>query len=495
MIELDRKELFEKILNGIRKIDKAVASTFGPNGKNVIIKDLNGQIKVTKDGVTVANAIHSDDPIEQIAIEMIRQAANTSVENTGDGTSTTTLLASEMVLNNVNEFVALDVNQYKIDAAEVLNNVKVYLREKSIPVNESIIENVALTSSNNNIDIAKLVSKAVLFVGQDGAINVKINNNDTENKLEFVEGYSFKRGYESSKFINNPKTGNIDLQQTKVLIIDRKLDRFEDVLECVIDCKKTNFSLLIIAEEFSQNFINNCLKNPNIIPVKLPEFGTFRSFYLDDLSIYTGSKINNNKIDTSNMAVSDTVVVTKDSVSIVKYDRDKVLIDNRITLLKEHIKTAKDEFTKFKFLDRLHQLSSKNAIIYVGGNNPLEISETKDLIDDAVGACLSSLKQNVLPGAGKAMYKASFDYIKKGNLAETVILSALNRPMFILLGNSKGDYSNVSFNVGYDARRNEITNLLESGIIDSYETVINCIENAIAVSTSILCSECLIIQE
>jgi len=493
MIELNRKELFAKLNAGIQKIYTAVAATFGPNGKNVIIQDRNGTIKVTKDGVTVANAVHSDDSIEQIGIEMIRQAANTSVKNTGDGTSTTTILASTMV--NTGASIGInDVDKYKKEANAVLEKVKNLLKEKVINPTEEIIYNVALTSSNNDESIARIVADTVNYVGKEGSIIVKIKSNQLDYSSELVNGYTFKRGYESSRFINDNRNGTLKLGQTLVALIDKKLDRFEEVLEIVAHALKQKKALLIVAEEFSSNFINNCLKNDNIIPVKLPEFGSHRQFYLDDLAIYTKAAVNNNSIVVSNLGEASGVTMTKDSTSITRNtEEDNLEISQRLELLQLQISEAKDEFTEGKLKDRLHQMNGKSAIIYVGGNNPLDMVENKDLVDDAVGACISAIKNGILPGAGKALFYASHKIAKEGNDTEKIILFALRQPSYLI--NSAIDDVLEPFETGYDARQCKMVNLVEQGIVDSYETVINCLENSVSVSTSILCSECLIIQE
>lgn len=501
----------ERLLAGAKLLYDTVKSTFGPNGKNVIIRDGNNQIVVTKDGVTAANAVYSNDPIEQLGIDILRASANKSVKATGDGTSTTTILAYNMLNNHVKDIAA-----FRELSENILQKVKQKLKERSFIINtkdhKEILYNVALTSANNNKKIAEVVSDVIAEIDKDGHVEVTDADNNGSISLELIEGYSFNRGFESHKFVNNPKKVLVDIKtNSRVLIVDKKIERFEEIIDYVKFCKQNNEPLLVVAEEFSPSFINNCLLNLQaknqvvVIPVKLPEFGQFRNSYLSDLATFTGATSTMlNLIDPKNLGFCRgfNVSATKTTVFFSENVSNKP-IHELIELLHELIKSTTNEHTLSKYKDRLTQLMGTNAIIRVGSSSAVETKELIDLIDDAVGACQSALRNGVLPGGGVALYKIACEVEEELN----VNLEALKTPFKILNSIENKTTTEVAsyvelvlnmneyFNKGVSLRTKEVVDLVSEGIIDSHDTVLNCVENAMSVANSLLTSSSVIINK
>lgn len=510
----------EKLFSGIKKIYENVVTTFGPLGKNVIIRCADGSLKVTKDGVTVANNTFSIDQEEQAGIELIRQAANKSLKDTGDGTSTTVVLAFHMIFNILYDFKLknkIDINEFKNGAKKALKDIDdILVQNKTFDFS---LFNIAKTSSNGDENIAKVVTEVIEKCGIDGHIELNLSNFPLHD-YEFFDGYKINNGYLSSKFINNKEkvcfeSNNPNAYTHKVLIFDGKLENFENIIHLFDKENLDNkgMRLLIIADDFSVTFLNNCLKNSGtVIPTKFTEFGDTKQFFIDDLCIYTGAKACTKDISFKDLGDCSGFRLTKDFTIIYPLQKLNIKITNQLEIINKLIESSKSEFNSKKLKQRKSSLLGKNAIINVGGLTDSSMNENKDLFEDAIGACRAALKNGVLPGGGISLFRV---YNLLGNklssmskylnryvfnkqeddfeLGYNMVINSLLIPFLIITNNNieikNNILNNKNFHYVYNVKNKQYGLSNELKILDSYETTKACLENATSVALSILTSQ------
>lgn len=520
-------ELKNKLLVGINKLNSSVSSTLGPSGRNVIIREDDGVIKITKDGVTVARAFNKlEDPIEDIGAQMIKQVSIRSADKVGDGTTTSTLLATVIVSEGIKAITqgsnAVEVKK-GIDKAvsAVVNQLKAMSQDIS---SEAQIKQVATISANNDTEVGTLIATALDKVGNDGVIAIE-ESKTGETELEVVEGMMIDRGFKSPYFVTNNSMMNAVLEKPLVFLYDGRISSTAQILPVLQAAAVENQALLIIAEDIEGealallvvNKVNNVLK---VCAVKAPDFGERRTHVLEDMAVLTGGTVvsttKGNKIDkmkkdefTALFGKARMVTVTSKDTTIIDGKGTPEAIEQRLNDIRGQIDIAKSNFEVEKLQDRLSKLTGGVAIINVGGMSEVELKEKKDRVDDALHATKAALDQGIVPGGGMALINCidavkSAEYSNKDQeLGAKIVEKALYAPFSTILANAGEEnpyqiLSNVKTNQkesmnplwqGYNVKTSEYMDLLAAGVLDPTKVTRSAIENAASVAGTILTTD------
>lgn len=523
-------ELKKKLLKGINKINDSVSSTLGPAGRNVIIRDADGSIKVTKDGVTVAKAFSKlEDPIEDIGAQMVKQVSIKSADKAGDGTTTSTLLATVMVREGI-KVITQGSNAVEVKKGIDKAVSKVVEGLKSLSKNissEDQIKQVATISANNDSEIGSLIATALDKVGTDGVVAIE-ESKTGETTLEVVEGMMFERGFKSPYFVTDNTAMQTVFEKPLIFLYDGRLSTTAHVLPVLQAAHSENLPLLVIAEDVENealallvvNKANNTIK---VCAVKAPDFGDRRTAILEDIAILTGGTVvsptKGHKVDKMKpdefkamFGKSRVVNVTSKDTTIIDGKGDIDKIEQRLSDLKSQIEIAKSNFEVEKLQERLSKLTGGVAIINVGGLSEVEMREKKDRVDDALHATKAALDQGIVPGGGMALINCK-DFVKASyfdcenkdqELGVEIVEKALSAPFKVILSNagidnvyeilskvnkkSESSEDNAKW-FGYNAKTGEIENFFDSGILDPTKITRTAIENAASVAGTILTTE------
>jgi len=517
-----------KLIEGITKISTAVKSTLGPRGKTVLIEspDHLGGITITKDGVTVAKSIFLDDPVENLSIQMMKDAANRTANVAGDGT-TTAIVLTEALIKSGNVHITSDLNTTEVirHINKVSEQVLCMLKKKSVDVDDKRLLDVASIAANNNSEIGEIISKAYEKVGKHGIVTVE-KSMTAETYAEVTNGIRVDRGYTSNLFINNQRKDECILEDVQVLVCDTEISnilQIESILKPII---QQNQKLLIIGE-CSQNVINtlaanvvrNGLKLCNIIP---PNFGYKKHELMQDIAISVGAKYFSEStgddlslINSNDLGHADKIIVGKDSSVIIKHNQLTQEIKNRIEELKEQQSNAKQIEEKKFINERIASLSGAIGCIYVGGNSDVEQKEKFDRVDDSVCAVKSALDEGIIAGGGIALWDIADglggiapldndkDASKEEKVAYHIMYETIKTPLIQILENAGKDYKKITNefnkakhkskrNFGYDAKNEKYGDMFKLGIIDPLKVTRNALINAVSVATTILSTNAIV---
>ena len=517
----------EKLVKGINTLADAVVSTLGPNGRNVVISKSNEPIKSTKDGVTVAKNINLKDPIEESGVQLVKQAAIQTADSAGDGTTTSTLLAREMItkgLSHINRGVnAVEVKR-GIDYAtkKVVSYLKKNVAEDIS--SEEQLEQVATISANNDSEVGKLIATAIDKVGRDGIVHIE-ESKSGETYLETVEGMQFDRGYKSHFFVTDNSTMTCTLDNPYILIADHKFSSVKDLLPILESVSTTNKSLLIIANDIDNEALATLIVNKargtlNVAAVKAPEFGDRQKLILEDIAVLTGGKVFDKnkgmkleKFSWDWFGEARTVTITKDQTTIVDGKGEVKDIDGRVGELQSQIENAASPFEMEKLQARLGRMVGGVSIIHVGGYNETEMHEKKDRVDDALNATKAALEEGIVPGGGAALIYASEtlnhnDDSKSQDfsLGIDLVKKACCKPLEQILYNAGYGNSVVYETIntildsddtwtGFDLKNDSYIDMRKSGIIDPTKVTRTALENASSVAGTVLLTECVVVEE
>ena len=513
-------EARNKLVEGIDKLADAVVSTLGPNGRNVVLANKEGTPQSTKDGVTVAKSISLKDPNQELGVQLVKQAAIKTAEKAGDGTTTSTLLAREMIkaglsaLNNNENAV-----QIKRDIDETVKKVILNLREN---ISEDIsgeeqLEQIATISANNDSETGNLIATAIDKVGMEGVVHIE-ESKTGETYLETVEGLQFDRGYKSPYFVTNNNAMTSVLDNPLILIVDQKLTQVKELLPILESVSTQARSLLIIAEDIDNEALATLIVNKmrgtmKVCAVKAPEFGDRRKLVLDDIAITTGgqvfSKEKGMKFDKFSwewFGEARTVTVEKNKTTIVDGKGAVESIETRIEELQQQIEQATTPFETEKLQERLAKFVGGVAIIHVGGNTETEMKEKKDRVDDALHATKAAIEEGIVPGGGAALLYASSG-LEGDTTGARIVLQACAKPFNQILVNA--GYTDVKGQIladqlvnsgnntwaGYNIKTDGVTDMKEAGIIDPTKVTRLALENAASIAGTVLLTECTVVDE
>ena len=507
-----------QLVAGIDKLADAVVATLGPNGRNVVIANSQGYPQSTKDGVTVAKSISLENNIEEVGVSMVKQAAIKTADVAGDGTTTSTLLAREMVksgLQHLNNGVNAVEIKRGIDAAvkQVVEQIRENIAEDIS--SEEQLEQIATISANNDSEVGKLIATAMDKVGREGVVFIE-ESKSGETYLETVEGMQFDRGYKSHYFVTDNNTMTCTLEDTLVLMTDKKLNQVKELLPILEAVSSQNKSLLIVAEDIDNEALATLIVNKvrgtiKVAAVKAPDFGDRRKLLLEDMAIMTGGQVFSTekgmKLDKFSwewFGKARVVTITKDQTTIVDGKGSTESIQARIEELQQQIEKAQTAYEKEKLQERLAKFIGGVAIVHVGGLTESEMKEKKDRVDDALHATKAAIEEGIVPGGGAALLSAR-EAIDVTNIGAEIVYKACGKPFEQILVNA--GYDSVEAQMvgltlktasevwkGYNLKTEEIVDMKEAGIIDPAKVTRTALENAASVASTILLTECVVVD-
>jgi chaperonin GroEL len=517
-----------KLVKGIDILADAVVATLGPNGRNVVFEE-NGMIVSTKDGVSVAKQIKDlEDPIENLGAQLVKQAAIKTADHAGDGTTTSTLLARELVkggLTYLNEGKNAVEIKRGMDAA--VKQVIETLKQGSEKISsEEQLQQIATISANNDPEIGKLISRAIEKVGKEGVVYIEESKTD-ETYLEVVEGIQFDRGYKSPYFVTNNNNMSTVLNDVFILLADHRFTQVKELLPILEGVSQKGKSLLIIAEDIDGEALATLIVNKmrgtlKVAAVKAPDFGERRKLILQDIGVLTGGtlfdKDKGMKLDKFNwewFGEAKTVTITKEKTTIIDGKGNEEEIVQRAEELEGQIQNATTPFEMEKLQERLAKFTGGVALVHVGGSTETEMKEKKDRVDDALHATQCALEDGIVPGGGAALSYAreGITYSKEDsedfNRGKQIVYNACGKPFTVILTNagySESDIYPINMEIGkqgeigtnpwfgYDLRSQSVVNMKDKGIIDPLKVTRNALLNASSIAGTILLTECVVID-
>lgn len=512
-----------KLVSGIKKLSRAVKSTLGPSGNTVLIESPNHThgLTVTKDGVTVAKSVDLIDPIENLAVKIVKQAADRTATEAGDGTTTSIVLTEAIIMGGLQELVntpSLNRTELLRALVEVSDYVVDKLKKGGKKLTNSMLLDVATISANNDKSIGQIIAEVYKDVGKSGIVTVE-RSQSTETYAETTLGLKVDRGYLSPLFINDQKKDECVYEDVMVLVADMEISnilQLELVLKPII---QENKKILLIAP-CNTNVVNtlaaNVMKNNlKIVAIQPPSFGYKQHELMQDIAVSVGATYYSEKtgddlslINYSDLGHAAKVIVSQDKTIIIKSSlrSDQSAIDQRVEQLWQAHAQATKKADKDFLLERIASLTGGIGVIYVGGNTDLEQKELYDRVDDAVCAVRSALEEGILPGAGRALHHIAtqdpmfveiMPYKAEKQAAINILAEALQAPLRQILDNAGINacdvYQNhIDFNVGYNLKTGEHGDLIKMGVIDPLKVTRCALQNAISVAVTILSTNAIV---
>jgi len=508
------------IKRGVDTLAEAVKVTLGPKGRNVILDKKFGAPTVTKDGVTVAKEIELEDPYENMGAQMVKEVASKTSDVAGDGTTTATILAQAIYregLKNVaagHNPMALKRGVEKAVAAVVDN-----LREQSRDIDEKDeIAQVASTSANNDTDIGNLIADAMEKVGKDGVITVE-EAKSLDTTLDVVEGMQFDRGYLSPYFVTDADRMEAELEDAYILIHEKKISALKELVPVLEKVAQQGKPILIIAEDVEGEALATLVVNKirggiRGAAVKAPGYGDRRKAMLDDIAVLTNGRVISEDlgIKLENISVNDLgtakrIIIDKDNTTIIEGAGSSEAIQGRISQIRRQIEDTTSDYDGEKLQERLAKLAGGVAVVNVGAATEIEMKEKKARVEDAMHATRAAVEEGVLPGGGVALVRAidALDSLETDDATEKVgvniIRRALEEPLRQIARNAGQEDSVViakvrdaGGNIGYDALRDEYSDMYEAGAIDPTKVVRVALQNASSVAALMITTEALIAE-
>jgi len=499
---------------GVDKLANAVKVTLGPKGRNVVIEKKFGAPTITKDGVTVAKEIELSDKVEDVGAQMLKEVASKTSDDAGDGTTTATVLAQALVAEGLKNVTAganpMSIKR-GIDAAVGAVVEALQAQSKDLPDSKQIA-NVGTISANNDHEIGTKIAEAMEKVGKDGVITVE-ESKTAETFLETVEGMQFDRGYLSPYFVTNSDNMEAEMDDTYILIYDKKISNMKDLLPLLEKVVQTGKSVVIIAEDIEGEALATLVVNKlrgtfKVLAVKSPGFGDRRKAMLEDIAVLTGGtvisedagyKLENATLEylgTCKRAVSD-----KDNTTIVGGNGTGDAIKARINEIKVQIDKTTSDYDREKLQERLAKLSGGVAVINVGAATEVEMKEKKARVEDALHATRAAVEEGIIPGGGVALLRtvSALDKVKvddEEKVGVDIMRRALEEPIRQIVENAGAEPSIVTQAVrdgkgdyGYDARTDEYVSMFKVGIIDPTKVARVAVQNAGSIAGMILTTE------
>ncbi len=491
-----------QVLTGVEKLTNAVGSTLGASGQCVILEDSNGMPQITKDGVTVANAITLQDPLENIGATLIKQAAQRTVADAGDGTTTATVLA-KAILSQAEEHSLLDDSRLMREGINAgVEKVLKYLNKVSKKVSGRKIDQVASISANNDVELGKVIGEAFRLVDETGIVMMETNE-QPETVVELIEGVQYDQALKNNHFITNIEKGTAELENPLVLIVESVIPnvrKIQSVLEYVI---KNGKSLLIIADVDQQVVsalaMNKKKGNIKVNIIDAPTYGISKKDVLSDLCAVTGATLINEDLgDDMDIIQPEHLgqcikTITNHEETILQVDlSNNTKVEETINRLEKQIKETKNPNIIVRLEKRLAKLKAKVAVVKVGANSDVELKEKRDRVEDAICATKAAIKEGIVPGGGVALLNASFE-INPMSIGEEVLLQAIRKPYELILKNAGIEkLEKFEKGKGLNVVTGKTVDMVKAGIIDPLLVTKSALVNAASVATTILSTDCVI---
>ncbi len=505
----------EALKKGIDKIAKSVKMTLGPRGRAAVIEKGFGAPQVTFDGVTVAKEIDLKDKYENLGAEFIKQAADKTNDDVGDGTTTSVVLASAMIEEGEKLIKDKGFNVIKLSEAlrDFSKNIIEGLDKQAEPINDSKIAEVA-TLSSKDPEIGKLISEVIKKTGKDGVITVE-DSNTIENSYEIVEGMQFDRGYLSPYMVTNSDKMEAELKDPYILVTDKKISAVNDIVPLLEKVVKTGKKeMVIIADDVDGEALATLVLNKlrgifTVLAVKAPGFGDRKKEMLQDICVLTGAELVSEEtgrtlesVDINDLGKAKKIISTKDDTIIVGGKGEENAIKEKISQIKAQLENSDSSYDKEKFQERLGKLSGGVAVIRVGAATESAQKELKQRVEDAVHATKAAMEEGIVPGGGMALYNlhsvsmpASKNYDKETiSAVEKIFKISTKAPIVAIIENSGEAADDILKELeskkddwyGFNALTNKVENLKEAGVIDPLKVTKTAFKNAISVASNYL---------
>ena len=508
-------EARDSMEKGIEKLTNAVKVTLGPKGRNVVIDKEYGSPEITNDGVTIAREIELEDRYENMGAQLVKEVATKTNDVAGDGTTTATVIAQAIMKEGLKNLAA-GANPIIIQKGlnKALNVVVEELKKYSHEVQTK--EEIAQvgTISSDELEIGQFISEAMEKVGKDGVITVE-DSNTMGTDLEVVEGMQFERGLLSGYMATDAEKMIAELDNPYILITDKKISNFQDLLPILEQIMQASRPLLIIAEDVEGEALTTLVLNKlrgtlKTVAIKAPGYGDRRKEILNDIAVLTGGSVITEDLghDLKDVTIEDlgtakTVTVDKEITTIVNGGGEKEAIVERVSLIKKQIEESDSEYDTEKLKERLAKLSGGVAVIKVGAASEVELKERKQRIEDALSATRAAVQEGIVPGGGTVLIDIIPEVEKLVETLEgdektgaNILVKALEEPTRQIVENAGLEGSIVvdaikkeEKGIGFDALNNEYVDMFKQGIIDPTKVTRSALQNAVSVSSMILTTE------
>lgn len=506
----------QAMLRGVDQLANAVKVTIGPKGRNVVLdKEFTAPL-ITNDGVTIAKEIELEDPYENMGAKLVQEVANKTNEIAGDGTTTATVLAQAMIqegLKNVTSGANPVGLRQGIDKAVKVAVEALHENSQKVENKNEIAQVGAISAADE--EIGRYISEAMEKVGNDGVITIE-ESNGLNTELEVVEGMQFDRGYQSPYMVTDSDKMVAELERPYILVTDKKISSFQDILPLLEQVVQSNRPILIVADEVEGDALTNIVLNRmrgtfTAVAVKAPGFGDRRKAMLEDLAILTGAQVITDDLGLDlkdatidMLGTASKVEVTKDNTTVVDGDGDENSIDARVSQLKSQIEETESDFDREKIQERLAKLAGGVAVIKVGAASETELKERKLRIEDALNSTRAAVEEGIVAGGGTALvnvYQKVSEIEAEGDIETgvNIVLKALTAPVRQIAENAGLEGSviverlkNAEPGVGFNAATNEWVNMLEVGIVDPTKVTRSALQHAASVAAMFLTTEAVV---
>ena len=508
-----------RMLRGIDILADAVAVTMGPTGRNVIINKSYGAPTVTKYGVSVAKEIDLEDRFENMGAKLVVEVAQKTSDLAGDGTTTATVLARAIYKEGLRNIVAGSnptAVRRGIDIAVKAAVEHITSMAKKVS-NVKEVANVGAISANNDLIIGELLAEALDRVGKDGVITVE-ESKTAETSVDYVDGMQFDKGYISPYFVNNPTDMNVEMENAKVLIFEKKISNIRDLVPILEKIGQTGQPLLIIAEDVDAEALTLLVVNKlrgtlNVCAVKAPGFGDRRKAMLGDIAVLTGGTLISEdlgvtleKLEISQLGTAKKLTVDKGSTTIVEGAGTRKEVEARVAQIRKQIEQSDSEYDTEKLQERLAKLAGGVAVVSVGAETEADTKQKKARVEDALHATRAAVEEGILPGGGVALLRCkeaveASRKVAKGDekVGVDIVLGALDAPIRQIASNGGIDGSVVADIVsgkpkhtGYNAFTGEYVDMLKAGVIDPAKVVRTALANAASIAGLLLTTDAMV---
>ena len=498
---LFNEEARRSMQKGVDILANTVKVTLGPKGRNVVIGKSFGGPSITKDGVTVANAITLLDPVENMGATLLKEAARKTVQEAGDGTTTATVLAHSILTEAYKNIDKDNIRNIKNGITSAVDKVIDYLEKKVIAVEGSMLDDVATISCNNDAELGKIIGDAFKAAGENGVV---IMEPTTEDKTEFelVDGVQYEKGLTNSHFVTSKEKRIAELDNPLVLLIESPIEsvrKIQSVLEYVIKNKKP---LLIIGdletEVLATLAMNKVKGNIKVNVVNAPTYGINKKDTMSDLAMLTGATVINEDLGDDLDVINPDFLgscfksTTSDTDTILQVDTSTSEIKHLIDSVKKLISKAKAPGEIIRLEKRLARLSAKVAVVKIGANSEIELKEKSDRVEDAICATKAAVKEGIVSGGGIALRDAS-NKTKGKTVGEKILLEAIKAPFKTILNNAGlEEVGTPEEGMGVNVVTGETVHMVDTGIIDPLLVTKSALKHAASVATTILSTDCVI---
>lgn len=509
----------KKMLEGVNKLARTVATTMGPTGRNVIISKSFGGPTATKDGVSVSKEIELPDPFENIGAKLVNQVASKTSDVAGDGTTTATVLARAIFEEGLRHLtVGANPMLIRRGIEKAVDVAVAHLESISTPVkSKAQLAQVGAISANNDPTIGNQLAEAMEKVGKDGVITIE-EGKTAQDEFSVVEGMQFDKGYLSPYFITDAGSMAAILEDALILIHEKKISNLRDLIPVLEKAVQSGKPLLIISEDVEGEALAALVVNKlrgviKVAAVKAPGFGDRRKAMLGDIATLTGGTlisedlgIQLENVTLEMLGQARRLEVDKESTTIIEGGGKKADIEKRVEQIRRQLDETKSEYDREKFAERLAKLTGGVAVIKIGGATEAAMKNRKDLYEDALHATRAASAEGIVPGGGVALLRC-IEAVQEGTsklkgdekVGAQIIAQALEAPIRQIVSNGGGDgavvadeVKNRGKNHGYDANKNQYVDMIEAGIIDPTKVVRSALQNAASIAALMLTTEALV---